>query len=758
MSEISIMPAPVAAEISGAGSFFGSCQIASGNFEAFLQSASEAQTAGYGALAMPTIANNATAATATATATAVATEGNLDADSEAETETGELLPEMFFEIISSFSDNHKSNEVLAKLQEVLGEEAGAEAFETIKNFIEKYEPLMPKNYTGFSADSEVSDALKIISHLMKSLDPKYMAETPIETQEAELLNILEDIEIFEEVKTTISGKEQKPQPQPKVEVSKHQPQYQPQPQPEIEVKVEIAQPKAEIPQPEIEIEMPQPKAETQPKAEISQPEIEVEVEMPQPKAEISQPEIEVEMPQPKAEVLQPEIEVETEIAQPKAEMPQQEMKAAQPAQPAQPAPQTQATQQAQPEIEEEASSIDLLTLYLLKKLGLKSPEDEEGNEDDKKFFDFLNDLVKKGLIDLDDFDLYDLKALVMEGEEKELNFFEKTLKELWECVKSGDEPRKREILSMFKQLADTKETVKELKQVSNTVKTETPNKKEDLNLDFVPKTSEASKNSETPKISEAAKIAGTAGTNGTNENPETPELSKNSKDSKDSKVSKTPEERSELEFASLEPAKSKQSKQGEGKQAPVQPEVRAVWEGSTLKVEIVNPKTGEKLQTVEAAMPQRMQEKIHEFEVVKQIAAQARFTTTPTGEQKLTIQLRPEHLGQVDLRITLNHGEMQIHARVESTTAQNALESHIGLLREGLEKHGINLERLEVSVEQKDKQDAYSLAERQEQQEQRQRNRKHRRGREMHLAVSVKNDANSDTGRRLGYNTMEYLA
>jgi len=190
----------------------------------------------------------------------------------------------------------------------------------------------------------------------------------------------------------------------------------------------------------------------------------------------------------------------------------------------------------------------------------------------------------------------------------------------------------------------------------------------------------------------------------------------------------------------------------------VQPEVRAVWEGEGLKIELVNPKTGEKLQTTYETMPQKMQERINEFEVVRQVIAQAKFITTPTGEQKMTMQLRPEHLGQVDLRITLNHGEMQIHARVESVTAQSALETHIGLLREGLEKHGITLDRLEVSVEQRDRQDAYSLAERQEQREQKHNNRRHHRGREQRLAVSVGKNESSDTGRRLGYNTMEYLA
>jgi flagellar hook-length control protein FliK len=219
--------------------------------------------------------------------------------------------------------------------------------------------------------------------------------------------------------------------------------------------------------------------------------------------------------------------------------------------------------------------------------------------------------------------------------------------------------------------------------------------------------------------------------------------------------------RLEMQHASQtqQPQQVAQTQPQQARQIPqIQPEVRAVWEVDGLKIEVINPKTGEKLQTSHETIPQRMQERINEFEVVRQIVAQAKFITTPTGEQKMTIQLRPEHLGQVDLRINLNHGEMQIHARVESVTAQSALETHIGLLREGLEKQGITLERLEVSVEQRDKQDAYSLAERQEHREQKHNNHRHHRGREQHLAVSIAKNENSDTGRRLGYNTMEYLA
>jgi flagellar hook-length control protein FliK len=194
-----------------------------------------------------------------------------------------------------------------------------------------------------------------------------------------------------------------------------------------------------------------------------------------------------------------------------------------------------------------------------------------------------------------------------------------------------------------------------------------------------------------------------------------------------------------------------------GKLPKAEPEVRAVWEGADLKIETINPKTGEKLQSVPVSNAHRMQEQMNQFEVVRQVVAQAKFITTPTGEQKMTIQLRPEHLGQVELRISLHNGEMQIHARVESATAQAALENHIGLLREGLEKQGITLERLEVSVEQRENRDAYALAREQEQKRDGKNNRR-KKGQAAHLAVSVAKDANADTGRRLGYNTMEYLA
>ncbi|MDR1830899.1 MAG: flagellar hook-length control protein FliK [Candidatus Fibromonas sp.] len=728
---ISTIPAPVAAELSGAGSFFGSCQIASGGFESFLQSASVASTS-YETPEMPT-----------------GTEGSM-ADAEGS----------IFGMLTGYAKNKDSNEVLKKLQEILGEEAGAKVFKIMTDFLNEYVPLEQGGIANSKTVNTAPETLTIF-HLMELLDPEYLAETPIAKLKAELGSILEEIK-------EILGHGQKEQPemdipqllmeavQPKAEIE--QPGIEmPQPktevvQPEIEIpqpKTEAVQPKAEIVQPEIEIpqpkteavqpkaeiaqpeiEIPQPKTEAvQPKAEIAQPEIEIpqpKTEVVQPKAEIAQPEIEIPQPkaeavQPKAEIAQPEIEIplpkteavqpKAEIAQPEIEIPQQKTEAVQPkaeiAQPKTKIPQPKA-EVVQPKTEEEKLPhviIDIRLYSLASQLGIKPSEHLE-------FFELVNDLLEQGLIDLDDFDLDKAakpQVLVVADnikEEKELNFFGETLKELWEYVKNGDEPKKEEILSMFRQIANTKETAKELKDVSSTIgqKTENIDKENSGSTSEIPKTSE---------------------------------------------------KETEIKFVNSEPVKNKSNKHRE--EQYVQPEVRAVWESSGLKIEIINPKTGEKLQSTQTAMPQNMQEKLQEFEVIKQVVARAKFITTPTGEQRLTIHLRPEHLGQLDLRITLSRGEMQIHARVESPTAQQALENHIGLLREGLEKQGITLERLEVSIEQKDKQDAWSLGEKHERHEQKHGQKHNHRGRESHLAVSIANEK-ADTGRRLGYNTMEYLA
>lgn len=189
-------------------------------------------------------------------------------------------------------------------------------------------------------------------------------------------------------------------------------------------------------------------------------------------------------------------------------------------------------------------------------------------------------------------------------------------------------------------------------------------------------------------------------------------------------------------------------------------ETRVHWDGSKLQIDVVDSRTGTKLHSSATTPYADMASRIQEFDVVRQVAEKVRFLAHD-GTQSMSMRLNPEELGSVDLRIVMKQGEMQIHARVESEVAQRALESNAGLLREGLEKQNIVLDRLEVSVERKSDGQSTGWAQEGSGKSSDEERRKSRRAgsssRDQVLAVSVQRGA-ADTGRRLGYNTMEYLA
>jgi len=707
MNSISIMPAPVAAQISGPGSFFGSCQIASGNFEDILSSMSESN--------MPELPT---------------------ANSNSENLAEEPTPLAF-----AFQDFNKS-EVLIQLQQILGEDVGAEAYERIINLLEKgtlsvqadtinwdkdtFEKLTVsllerldlaiKQITKAFGDGQKEDVqeyekedsfamdkvLNLIADLLKTgmISPQEYEtalKNPEESSLPELLGelkketvkLIEELEIAEteqpkQVEQFIKAENPKQVEQPKQ--NEGRPRQQAEWQRQVEEPRQAEQPRR-VEQPErveqpIYTEQPiraeWPKQAEEPEQVIEQPKqaerpihyTEQQSQQPQPiQAEWPQAEDSSQVEQSK-QAKQPTHYTEQQ-SQPqpmRAEWPkpaENPRQAEQPKQVEQPVYMEQPKQAQTEQIES-----------LLEELRVVSMEMEEGikPKDQVKFYELINNSLEKGLLNEQDLK----NAMKMPAIENESNSLEPNSKS------EKKEAEKIEPVSL-RNILDKLWT-----------KIESENKVEKENV-F-------------------------------------------------------------LRFREIVESKNPNGEKIEIKQAKAEVEVRAVWEAGDLKIETVNPKTGEKLQSVPVANSNRMQERIHEFEVVRQVVAQAKFITTPTGEQKLTMQLRPENLGQMNLRIVLNNGEMQIHARVESITAQAALESHIGLLREGLEKQGINLDRLEVSVEQRDRQDAFSLAEKHEQQEKHGKGKHHHRNKEMHLAVSVKNDENSDTGRRLGYNTMEYLA
>ncbi|PIH61258.1 flagellar hook-length control protein FliK [Paenibacillus sp. LK1] len=67
------------------------------------------------------------------------------------------------------------------------------------------------------------------------------------------------------------------------------------------------------------------------------------------------------------------------------------------------------------------------------------------------------------------------------------------------------------------------------------------------------------------------------------------------------------------------------------------------------------------------------------------------------GFSEATISLRPEHLGKLDVQITLQNGQLVARFMTEHTMAKDMLEQQMIQLRSSLQAQGIQVERLEVT-------------------------------------------------------------
>jgi flagellar hook-length control protein FliK len=64
------------------------------------------------------------------------------------------------------------------------------------------------------------------------------------------------------------------------------------------------------------------------------------------------------------------------------------------------------------------------------------------------------------------------------------------------------------------------------------------------------------------------------------------------------------------------------------------------------------------------------------------------------------IRLMPEHLGQVEVKISMQNGQLAATITTESAMAKDVLESNLAMLRSSLQSQGVTVERLVVSHQQ----------------------------------------------------------
>lgn len=142
--------------------------------------------------------------------------------------------------------------------------------------------------------------------------------------------------------------------------------------------------------------------------------------------------------------------------------------------------------------------------------------------------------------------------------------------------------------------------------------------------------------------------------------------------------------------------------------------------------------------------------RIQSIRAVQQVSHRVQFMISQ-GEGTATLRLDPPELGKIDLNVEYKSGELKVHMVVENQAVKETLELQVQQLRENLEAQQVKLHKLEVQVDQHQQQ---SSGERNGASSR----RSARNTRGMKFAKVTVEAPIPDTGRRFGYNTMEFIA
>jgi hypothetical protein len=68
------------------------------------------------------------------------------------------------------------------------------------------------------------------------------------------------------------------------------------------------------------------------------------------------------------------------------------------------------------------------------------------------------------------------------------------------------------------------------------------------------------------------------------------------------------------------------------------------------------------------------------------------------GQNEMRIDLKPEHLGQVRLQVVTDNQQVSVRIVTELAVVRDLIEAQLGQLKSDLQQHGLQVDRLEVSV------------------------------------------------------------
>jgi flagellar hook-length control protein FliK len=135
-----------------------------------------------------------------------------------------------------------------------------------------------------------------------------------------------------------------------------------------------------------------------------------------------------------------------------------------------------------------------------------------------------------------------------------------------------------------------------------------------------------------------------------------------------------------------------------GNQDPRSHLSRVSQTGTETQLHVVDTKSADAVQSAESGNTQPAQ-KTPEDDVIRQIVQ--RMTLRNSGDQsRMTIQLKPEFLGNLKLEITTENQHVAIRMTAESSTVKEIIEHNISVLKSELQHHKLNVDKIDVYVGQ----------------------------------------------------------
>lgn len=162
-----------------------------------------------------------------------------------------------------------------------------------------------------------------------------------------------------------------------------------------------------------------------------------------------------------------------------------------------------------------------------------------------------------------------------------------------------------------------------------------------------------------------------------------------------------------------------------------------------------NNPTLDKLENMQKIFKTEKNAMVQKESILNQIVKHAKVTLSKTNSQ-MDVELRPEHLGKISLKIITEQGRVTARMFTENVEVKQVIESHFSQLKEALESQGIKVEGFSVNVGR----DKENQPEEQDTSQQ-DKEKKERKILDSH-AVSVRYDVAKSQDRVKGYMQSEW--